>query len=232
MVKANQAIPVITIDGPSGSGKGTISRLLATKLKFHWLDSGAIYRVFALGVMQYSVKHDQHTLVNFAKNLAVNFITQDAQDPDSQKIMLKNQDVTQKIREPDCSEMASKLSALPFVRTALLKRQRAFRQKPGLIADGRDMGTVVFPDADVKIFLTASPEARAKRRYHELQEKHINVSLEKVLSELIVRDTRDAQRAVAPLKPAQSAFIIDTTFLDIHEAFNAVYQKVGSFDFI
>ncbi len=216
-----QNIPVITIDGPSGVGKGTICQLLTQKLGWHFLDSGAIYRVLAYASLQQGVAaEDVPGLVKLAESLALEFVAAEAgQDA---KILLSNQEISKEIRDPACGAVASKVSAHLPVREALLARQRAFRQWPGLIADGRDMGTVVFPDANVKIFMDADPEERAKRRLKQLQARGINVSLAQILTELIARDKRDRQRSVSPLVPAEDAHLVDTTHLSIDEVMASI----------
>jgi cytidylate kinase len=204
-------IPVITIDGPSSSGKGTISHLLADKLQWHFLDSGVVYRALALAVIKKQLSIDNLAdIENLAYHLKLAYKVQ----PHSEMIIyLDGEDITAAIRENSCGEMASKLSVYQPLRTALLERQRAFRKPPGLVADGRDMGTVVFPDAFLKIFLVADVEIRAQRRYKQLQEMGINVSLGQVLDDLKLRDQRDQERTAAPLKPADDAIIIDSTAL-------------------
>ncbi|GGB47495.1 cytidylate kinase [Oceanisphaera marina] len=211
--------PVITIDGPGGAGKGTLCQLLAEKLEWHLLDSGAIYRVLALAALHHNVALDDEAgLVPLAAHLDVQFPVQD----DQVKTILEGEDVSRAIRSEKMGDTASKIAAFPRVREALLRRQRAFRTAPGLIADGRDMGTVVFPDAQVKIFLDASAEERANRRLLQLQEKGFDVSFDRLLSEIQARDDRDRNRAVAPLKAADDALIIDSTHLSIAEVLDKV----------
>ena len=212
----DQHIKVITIDGPSGSGKGTICQLLASKLDWHFLDSGALYRILALAALTQRIPlDDEAQLVNCAHQLQVKFKVQHISDVP--QILLDGQDVTETIRSEICGNTASKISALPLVRQALLARQRAFKQAPGLVTDGRDMGTVVFPDADLKIYLDASTEERAQRRYKQLNERGINANLATITAELKERDARDKSRSIAPLKPADDAIIINTTGLSIQE---------------
>lgn len=213
-------IPVITIDGPSGSGKGTISKLLAQKLGWHLLDSGALYRVLALAAVKQGIDlGDVSALHELALNLPVEFV---GLENSKSKILLDGEEITAAIRTEACSKSASKVAVIPKVRAALLERQRQFQQLPGLVADGRDMGTVVFPDAKCKIFLTASCEERAQRRCKQLQEQGISVSLRAVLQDLMARDARDKDRKVSPLKPAKDAITVDTTDLDVEE----VLQKI------
>lgn len=210
----NQLPPTITIDGPSGSGKGTISQLLAQKLGWHLLDSGAIYRILALAIIKHHLDPtNEMAITNLALNLDVTFTV--ANHNKAIKIILDNQEVTEEIRTEIVSKLASTIASMPQVRQALLARQRTFRKPPGLIADGRDMGTVVFPDAKLKIFLTASSQERAKRRHKQLLEKGIDAKLSAVITELAARDDRDTKRATSPLKPAPDAIIIDTTDLSI-----------------
>ncbi|WP_462158449.1 (d)CMP kinase [Pseudoalteromonas sp. GB56] len=212
------SMPVITVDGPSGSGKGTVCRLLAQKLGWDVLDSGAIYRVLALAALHHQIALDnEEALVPLAANLDVQFLF-DA-DSETSKIVLEGEEVTHGIRNEEVGAAASKVAALPRVREALLRRQRAFRTEAGLIADGRDMGTVIFPDANVKIFLTASAEERAQRRFKELKAKGLDVTLSGLLEDIQARDERDMNRAVAPLVPAEDAITLDTTELDAQQVF-------------
>lgn len=223
----NKAIltPVITIDGPSGSGKGTISLLLAQKLGWHLLDSGALYRVLALAAEQHKLDlQNEAALEVLATHLDVQFIATD--HTPLARIVLEGIDVTDSIRGEECGNAASIIASLPGVRAGLLARQRAFREGPGLIADGRDMGTVIFPDAEIKFFLDASPDERAQRRYNQLKSKGINVSLAKILEEVKERDYRDRNRAISPLVPAKDAILIDTTDLSINQVMDVIYKKV------
>ena len=207
---------MITIDGPSGAGKGTVCVKLARSLGWQLLDSGAIYRVVALGALNHGIKASEvDKLVAYAKVLDVTFPVQSHSDLVG--VVLEGQDVSAEIRSESCGNMASQVAAIPQLREALLDRQRDFRQAPGLVADGRDMGTVVFPDAEVKIFLTASAEERAQRRYKQLKDKGISANLPDLLTEIAERDDRDAQRSVSPLKPAADAVVLDTTSLTISE---------------
>ncbi|WP_105198898.1 MULTISPECIES: (d)CMP kinase [unclassified Pseudoalteromonas] len=219
------SMPVITIDGPSGSGKGTVCRLLAQKLGWDVLDSGAIYRVLALAALHHQIALDnEEALVPLAANLDVQF-SFDAQS-ESSKIILEGEEVTHGIRNEEVGAAASKVAALPRVREALLRRQRAFRGDAGLIADGRDMGTVVFPEANVKIFLTASAEERAERRFKELKAKGLDVTLSGLLIDIKARDERDMNRAVAPLIPAEDAVSLDTTELNAEQVFAKVMSII------
>jgi cytidylate kinase len=207
-------VPVITIDGPSGAGKGTLCQALAETLQWRLLDSGAIYRVLALASLHHQVDiASENALVPLAAHLDVHFNVLDGQ----LEIILEGEDVSQEIRTETVGNTASKIAAFPRVREALLRRQRAFREMPGLIADGRDMGTVVFADAPVKIFLDASPEERAHRRMRQLQEKGFSVNFERLLSEIKERDARDRSRPVAPLMPAPDALVLDSTAMTIDE---------------
>lgn len=205
---------VITIDGPSSAGKGTLCKSLAEKLQWHFLDSGAIYRVLAIVALHHQVAiNSEKTLLPLADYLNVRFEIEKGQ----LKVVLDEQDVSQAISNETVGNTASKIAAFPRVREALLRRQRAFRVAPGLIADGRDMGTVVFPDAPVKIFLDASLEERAHRRMRQLQEKGFSVKFGRLLSKIKERDDRDRNRAVAPLVPAADALLLDSTRLTIDE---------------
>lgn len=214
-------MPVITVDGPSGSGKGTVCRLLAEKLGWDVLDSGAIYRVLSLAALHHQIALDnEEALVPLAANLDVQFLIDS--DTNAGKIILEGEDVTTTIRNEEVGAAASKVAALPRVREALLRRQRAFRTENGLIADGRDMGTVVFPDAPLKIFLTASAEERARRRFVELNERGLDVTLGGLLQDIQARDDRDMNRAVAPLVPAEDAIELDTSELNAQQVFDKV----------
>jgi cytidylate kinase len=202
------SVPVIAIDGPSASGKGTIAGRVAAMLGFHYLESGALYRVLALiSIREQSL--DEHRLAVAARSMDLQF--SDA------RIVLDNQDVTERIRSEDTGNRASDVARLPKVRETLLVRQRAFRRPPGLVADGRDMGTVVFPDATLKVFLTARPEIRAERRYKQLKEKGIDANLRALSRDLAERDERDAKRPVAPLVPAVDSQVLDSSALSIDE---------------
>jgi cytidylate kinase len=206
-------VPVIAVDGPSGVGKGTLCQALAQHLGWHLLDSGSLYRLTALAAQKHGIPLDDETrLAALATRLEVRFATFPGRET---QVLLEGEDVSAAIRSEACGNAASRVAALPAVRAALLQRQRDFRQSPGLVADGRDMGTVVFPDAPVKIFLTASPTARAIRRYNQLREKGISVSLAALAKEIAERDARDAGRAIAPLRPASDAHVLDTTELSI-----------------
>ena len=222
-------VPVITIDGPSGSGKGTVAALLAGKLGWNFLDSGALYRLLAFAARYHGVDlTNEEALKVLAEHLDVQFGA--ARDGHGMVIILEGEDVTEAIRNETVGAGASQVAALPVVRTALLQRQKAFREAPGLVADGRDMGTVVFPDAPLKIFLTASAEERARRRYLQLKARGDDVNLASLLEEIRERDERDTQRAVAPLKPAEDAIQLDSTTLSIEEVLQRILSEVADRD--
>ncbi|GHA90834.1 (d)CMP kinase [Modicisalibacter luteus] len=220
---------VLTLDGPGGAGKGTISRLIAERLGWHLLDSGALYRLTAQAAVKHGVSFDDEpALARLAETLDVTFLAEDSVT----RVMLEGEDVSTAIRTEAAGERASQVAVLPAVRQALLARQRDFRQMPGLVADGRDMGTVVFPDAPLKIFLTASAEERARRRFLQLQEAGENASLPSLLKEIQARDARDMQRAVAPLKPAHDAIELDTTELAIPDVVDHIQRLLADQGFI
>ncbi len=220
----HQHAPVITVDGASGTGKGTVSQLVAKQLGWKLLDSGALYRVLALAAQKHSVLLDNEKALHvLAEHLDVQFV---AQLNDFPLVILEGEGVSATIRTEKMGNAASIVAALPAVRAALLSRQRAFREAPGLVADGRDMGTVVFPDAELKIFLQASPEERALRRYNQLKERGISVTLSDLIKELQERDRRDQERIVAPLKPADDAVIIDTSRLLIDEVVDRIVTEI------
>jgi len=208
-------IPVIAIDGPSASGKGTVASSVAQRLGFHYLDSGSLYRLVALAALRNAVDYSNAAqLAAIATNLPAEF--------NAGRIFLAADDVTDAIRSESCSAGASKIAALPAVRTALLERQRSYRQAPGLVAEGRDMSTVVFPDAALKVYLTASAEARAERRYKQLIEKGISANIATLLQDLQERDARDAARPVAPLQKSAEAELLETSQMSIEQAVQAV----------
>ena len=215
--------PVIAIDGPSASGKGTVAQGVAGALGFHWLNSGALYRAVALAALESRADlENESNLSNIALNLKAKFI--------GDLVEIGGRDVTDAIRDEKVSVAASRISSRPGVRNALLKRQQAFRQPPGLVAEGRDMGSVVFPDSVIKIYLTASPEARAQRRYKQLMDKGMGATMTALLQDIRARDERDSNRATAPLKKATDAVLIDTTDLSAADAVAqvvALYKKAS-----
>lgn len=217
-------IPILTIDGTSGVGKGTTAAQIAQQLGWHLLDSGAIYRALAIAAFQQNIPLDQEVeLEKLAKTLDLRFGVEKGES----MVFLNNQNISQQIRSEEAGNAASKIAVFQLVRTALLVRQRAFAQPTGLVADGRDMGTVVFPNAWLKIFLTASIEERAKRRYNQLKKKGIHTPLFTLISALNERDARDRLRAVAPLQPASDAIIIDTSQLSVDDVINEIMQLIA-----
>jgi CMP/dCMP kinase len=217
---SSTAVPVLTIDGPSGSGKGTISRHVAQRLGWHYLDSGALYRGVGLAASWADIDlSDASALVRCAFDTEIGFREIEAAEP---RVIVNGLDATDELRTETAGAAASAIAAIPEVRAALKERQRAFRRPPGLVADGRDMGTVIFPDAAYKVFLTASAEERAERRYKQLKEKGVSVTLDGLLREILARDARDASRAVAPLRPAEDAVRIDTTAQGIDQVVERV----------
>jgi len=216
-------IPVLTIDGPSGSGKGTVSRAVARSLGWHFLDSGAIYRSLAIAVLWNNIALDSESeIVRMAEDMDLSFT---ADDPP--KVLLGGEDIAEEIGSETCGNTASRIAASGPVRKALLDKQREFRQFPGLVADGRDMGTVVFADAEHKVFLTASAEVRALRRLKQLKDKGLDVNLASLTSEIEERDRRDRERAEAPLMVADGALLVDSSNMDIQQVIYHVLNYVG-----
>ena len=219
-------VQIITIDGPSGSGKGTLAAKLAAHYQFHLLDSGALYRLLGLSLHQQDLldclDSELDQCIKIATNLDIKFVTSEA----GTQVQLDGEDVTQTIRTERVGEFASKVAAIPELRTALLERQRAFAQEPGLVADGRDMATSIFPEAQAKIYLTASAESRAARRVKQLQGMGLDVKISDILANIQARDKRDMERTVAPLKPAADAYIIDSSELGIDEVFKLMTNFV------
>lgn len=222
---AEKKIPVLTIDGPSGSGKGTITARVADALGWHLLDSGALYRAVGYAASMAGLDlSDTEAVTRSAETTKITF--RDPKDGGETRVYVNSHDATAEIRTETCGAAASAIAAIPSVRTALFEKQRSFRKAPGLVADGRDMGTVIFPDAETKVFLTASAEERAKRRYKQLKDKGLSVTLSSLLREIEARDVRDAGRAVAPLKPAADAVLIDSTGMPIDEVVAKVLSLV------
>lgn len=217
-------VPILTIDGTSGVGKGTAAAKIAQTLGWNLLDSGAIYRSLAVAALQKNIELNQEIMLSkLAKNLDLRFEAHDGEV----KVFLNNQEITKNIRSEEAGNAASKIAVFQLVRAALLARQRAFAQSTGLVADGRDMGTVVFPKAWLKVFLTASIEERAKRRYKQLKKKGIDTPLSDLITALNERDARDRSRTVAPLQPASDAIIIDTSNLSVDEVINKIMHLIN-----
>ena len=224
-MKIQNKIPVVTIDGPSGSGKGTVAQILAGRLGWHYLDSGALYRVLGLTAARRGVGLDaEPALCRLAETLQIIFVPQ--ADGSPARVSVDGEDVSTDLRTETTGEMASRVAALPAVRRALLQKQHDFRQNPGLMTDGRDMGTTVFPDALLKVFLIAAPEVRAQRRHKQLKGKGFDANLDVILGEIRHRDARDTDRSVSPLKPADDAWILDSSTLSTTEVVDAVSRRL------
>ena len=221
MTEANK-VPVLAIDGPGGSGKGTVGQILAQRLGWHFLDSGALYRVVGIVATRERVSlEDRPALARLATSMDIRFVPRT--DGGAAAVLLHGEEIGDRLRTEESGKLASIVAALPEVRSALLQKQHSFRRLPGLVADGRDMGSTVFPDAILKVYLSASPEVRAERRYKQLIDKGFDVNLPRLLDEIRERDARDAGRAVSPLKPAHDACILDTSQLDISGVVERVY---------
>lgn len=226
-----RAVPVLTIDGPSGSGKGSLAQMIAQHLGWHLLDSGALYRIVGLVAVEKGVDlDDEHALALIAQHLDIEFRAGAAGEPAA--VLLGGRDISGDVRSEHAGYLASRVAVFPAVRAALLQRQRDFARKPGLVADGRDMGTHVFTDAPLKLFLTASAEERAQRRFKQLINKGESVTLAALLEDIRQRDKRDSERAVAPLKPALDAVVIDSTTLDIKQVFQRALQLLSERELI
>jgi CMP/dCMP kinase len=218
-------IPVITVDGPSGTGKGTVCSHLANWLSWNFLDSGALYRILAVAAEKHHIEtNNEAAIADIAKSLDVVF--QRPQPGKDVTVIFECDDISQQIRTEECGNSASQIATMHSVRAALLERQRKFRQLPGLVADGRDMGTVVFVDAPLKVYLIATAEERAKRRYKQLKQKGFDVNLPRLAADIAERDTRDSQRTISPLKPADDAIVVDTTVMDISEVIKKIENLV------
>lgn len=223
------AVPVIAVDGPSGSGKGTLCQLLARRLGWHLLDSGALYRIVGLAAVEHNIDLDNEAAVaDLAEHLDVSFRAAALGEPAA--VILEGHDISAAVRSEEAGGYASRVAVHPAVRRALHQRQRDFAQLPGLVADGRDMGTVVFPDAPLKVFLTASAEERARRRYNQLKQKGESVNLAALLEDIRSRDQRDKERSVAPLKPAADAIVLDSTELGIDDVLEQVLRLLHERD--
>ncbi len=223
----SKQIPIITIDGPSGSGKGSLGVMLAKHLKYHLLDSGALYRLLALAIRKSNINIADHLAIQkVALNLDVRFIETVPGEPAA--IILDNQDVSDEIRKEYCGDLASRISSYQVVRDSLFALQRSFIKEPGLVADGRDMGTVVFPEAKIKFFLTASQEERAKRRLMQIKsrDREYKISLDELLEDIKQRDFRDTTRIIAPLRPAEDAIIIDSSALSKEQVFKKMLASL------
>ncbi len=226
-----RAVPILTIDGPSGSGKGSLAQMLAQHLGWHLLDSGALYRIVGLVAVEKGIDlDDEPALADIAQHLNIEFASGDRGEPAA--VLLDGRDISVQVRGEQAGYYASRVAVFPAVRAALLQRQRDFARKPGLVADGRDMGTHVFVDAPLKLFLTASAEERAQRRYKQLINKGEGATLATLLEDIRQRDKRDSERAVAPLKPALDAVVIDSTALDIAQVFQHALQLLSERDLI
>ena len=219
-------VKIITIDRPSGSGKGTLAAKLAAHYQFHLLDSGALYRLLGLSLHKQNLLEEIDSQIDRCAEIATNLDIQFVTTPNETQILLDGEDVTQTIRTERVGEFASKVAAIPVLRTALFERQRAFAQAPGLVADGRDMATSIFPEAPAKIYLTASAQSRAERRVKQLQGMGLDVKINDILANIEARDKRDMEREVAPLRPAADALIIDSSELNIDEVFNLMTQYI------